>query len=260
MAFYTDKQQREIFHLLFLERLFRLSDPHVFSLKGGVNLRFFFQSPRYSEDMDIDVFAGSVETLKKNGYKILQDASLLRALQTYGIEKIEQGDPTKAKHTSTTQRFKVRLINNSGESFPTKVEFSRRKQDSENTKESVQFEKIPPAMLLPYKKMTFSVSHYNGFFAVQQKIQALGGRTEVQARDAFDLYILYLNGYFNQEHTLKLTTTDEREKALTALLSLDYDAYLGQVVEYLQPEHKKEYSANTFWNLLCDKLVEILDV
>ena len=49
---------REIFHFLFLQKLFEISDPFLYALKGGVNLRFFFNSPRYSEDMDIDVFGG----------------------------------------------------------------------------------------------------------------------------------------------------------------------------------------------------------
>lgn len=62
---YTPRQQREIFHLLFLERLLKIADPGLFVLKGGANLRYFFNSPRYSEDMDLDVLGGSVATLKK---------------------------------------------------------------------------------------------------------------------------------------------------------------------------------------------------
>ena len=65
-------QQREIFHLLFLERLLKVSDPRAFVVKGGANLRFFFGSPRYSENMDLDVLAGAVGALRKNGYRILQ--------------------------------------------------------------------------------------------------------------------------------------------------------------------------------------------
>jgi len=61
----SDAQIREVFHFCFLERLLKLSDPRIYALKGVVNLRFFFNSPRYSEDMDIDVLAGGVTTLKK---------------------------------------------------------------------------------------------------------------------------------------------------------------------------------------------------
>ena len=93
----TDTQIREVFHFHFLERLLRLSDSSIYILKGGVNLRFFFNSPRYSEDMDIDVLAGSVATLKKNGYKILQDAAFKRSLRLFDIEDIEINDPNKAR-------------------------------------------------------------------------------------------------------------------------------------------------------------------
>lgn len=72
---FSDIQLREAFHFCFLHRLLQISDIDLYVLKGGVNLRFFFGSPRYSEDMDLDVVAGSVATLKKNGYKILGDAA-----------------------------------------------------------------------------------------------------------------------------------------------------------------------------------------
>lgn len=72
---YSHRQLREVFHLLFLARLLKTSDPTFYVLKGGINLRFFFKSPRFSEDMDIDVLKGSVSTLKKNGYKILEATS-----------------------------------------------------------------------------------------------------------------------------------------------------------------------------------------
>jgi len=95
---YTDTQLRKIFHLLFLERLLKIANPSLFILKGGANLRFYFQSPRYSEDMDLDVLGGGIATLKKNGYKILQDATFSRVLSTYGIEDMS----TVAKLYGTT--------------------------------------------------------------------------------------------------------------------------------------------------------------
>ena len=59
-SMFSHRQQREVFHFLFLEQLLRISDPHAFVLKGGINLRFFFASSRYSEDMGLDVLAGAV--------------------------------------------------------------------------------------------------------------------------------------------------------------------------------------------------------
>ncbi len=256
MTVYTDKQQREVFHLLFLERLMKISDPNMYVLKGGVNLRFFFRSPRYSEDMDIDVFGGSVATLKKNGYKILQDPSLIRNLQTYGISDLRINDPLKAKHTETTQRFRFRLVNNSGEEFPTKVEFSRR---NKNSNLDILTEAINPEIIFPYKKISFQTRHYGAATATAQKIQALGGRSEVQSRDVFDLYVFYLSGNLNKDTIARNTTLEEREKALSSLLMLDYSDYKGQVVEYLDEETKNQFGNKKAWDDICNTVIGYLD-
>lgn len=63
---YSHRQLREVFHLIFLGQLLRVSDPTLYVLKGGTNLRFFFHSPRYSEDMDIDVLGGSNNSCHSN--------------------------------------------------------------------------------------------------------------------------------------------------------------------------------------------------
>jgi len=44
-------QVREIFHLVFLRALVRSMPLSTLALKGGVNLRFFFGSTRYSEGL-----------------------------------------------------------------------------------------------------------------------------------------------------------------------------------------------------------------
>jgi len=48
---YNSLQQREIFHLEFLRWFGRKADPKHYALKGGVNMRFFFGSIRYSEEI-----------------------------------------------------------------------------------------------------------------------------------------------------------------------------------------------------------------
>ena len=45
----------ELFHLLFLDQLGRRVNKNQCVVKGGCNLRFFFRSIRYSQDMDLDV-------------------------------------------------------------------------------------------------------------------------------------------------------------------------------------------------------------
>jgi len=251
----TDTQLREIFHFHYLGRLLKISDPGMYVLKGGVNLRFYFNSPRYSEDMDLDVLAGSVATLTKNGYKILQDGAFIRSLRTFGIEDIELNDPAKAKQTQTTQRFRFALITPSGQRLPTKVEFSRRKQSAEKPVMSM----IDPEIARQYHKLAFQCQHYPGEVAALQKIQALAGRSVTQARDVFDLGILYAGGYTASISTSNTLTDKKRQQAIDALLSLTYEDYLGQVVEYLDNGSRLQYDSVKAWQQLQETVLGLLD-
>ena len=244
---FTHRQQREVFHFLFLERLLRISDPRTFVLKGGINLRFFFASPRYSEDMDLDVLAGAVGTLRKNGYRVLQDPTFARVLATYGIAELILGDPAKAKHTSTTQRFRVRLVNTAGESYPTKVEFSRRVPSGESVLETIE-----PSIAGAYRRLSFPCRHYSASAACQQKMLALANRRQVQARDAFDLYLLWLGGHVNPGAAGSLTP-GQRRRAAETVLSFTYADYAGQVLDYLEPAERQRFAGEALWNELVER-------
>lgn len=180
----------------------------------------------YYLSMEIDVIAGAVNTLKKNGYKILQDQSFARTLLSYGIEQLVPNDPTKAKHTETTQRFRLRLITTAGDELPTKVEFSRRT----NTAQPVT-ELIDPEITRTYQRLAFRVQHYSGKDAAIQKVEALAGRNETQTRDVFDLYLLFCAGH--TARISKLCPKDTIEKALQNLSTLEFSQFQGQVLEYL---------------------------
>ena len=252
----TDTQIREVFHFCFLERLLKLSDPDIYILKGGVNLRFFFNSPRYSEDMDIDVLAGSVATLKKNGYKILQDAAFKRSLRLFDIEDIEINDPDKAKQTTTTQRFRCALITPAGHRLPTKVEFSRRKQGEVD---DAPMELIDPDIARQYRKLSYRCRHYSGEAAVVQKIRALAGRTVTQARDVFDLAILFRGGYSLPTAKPAVIPGPQLTRAIDCLMELTWDDYQGQVVEFLDIESRPEYGTESAWKDLQALVLDTLD-
>lgn len=251
----TDVEFRELFHLLFLERFIKITDPKLFCLKGGVNLRFYFNSPRYSEDMDIDIFGGSVTTLKKNGYKILEDPSFSRVLNTYGITAVDIGDKSKAKHTDTVQRFKVNLVIVSGIKLPTKIEFSRRKTVINGQK----FTTINPDFAKKYNRIAISCPHYNGETAFTQKIEALAFRKQTQARDLFDLEILYLSGFYNKEFIKKNLDIETIQKALFSLKSIQWEDFQGQVLEFLSPDYKEEYTRKTRWETQKKNIQELIN-
>jgi len=251
----TDTQLREVFHFCFLERLLKVSAPNLYVLKGGVNLRFFFNSPRYSEDMDLDVLAGNVSTLKKNGYKILRDGAFIRNLRTYGIEDIDINDPEKAKQTETTQRFRCGLVTPAGHRLPTKVEFSRRQHSAEEPAMAL----IDPEIARQFHKRAYRCQHYSGEIAVLQKIRALAERSETQARDVFDLGILHEGGYACSIKSNKTLTRELRQQAINAILSLTLDNFNGQVVEFLDAESRANYDYSTAWEQLQETVLELLD-
>lgn len=250
----SDRQIREVFHLCFLERLLKQSDARLYALKGGVNLRFFFHSPRYSEDMDLDVTAVNVSTLKKNGYKILGDAAFKRGLRVYGIDEIEINDPAKAKHTETTQRFRMNLVTTAGDRLPTKVEFSRR--DGELS--GAVTERIDSAISQQYNKLAYPVQHYDGTAAVHQKLKALAGRAVVQARDVFDLAILDMGGHTRGIDIEQVLTEVQIRAARENVTLLSYEDFRGQVLEFLDDDARQTYGGRRQWLQFQNGVFELL--
>lgn len=239
----------------FLAQLLKISDPALFILKGGTNLRFFFRSPRYSEDMDIDVLGGSVATLKKNGYKILESAVLRRSLRSFGITEIlvSDSDSDKAKHTTTTQQFRLQLLTETNEKLPTKIEFSRRNEGKAFVRQN-----IDDSIVFPYRQISFPCQHYPASVAAEQKLEALTNRTAVQARDVFDLYILGLGG-----HDLSATRNIDpeiRDRALEQLFLLDFESYSGQVLSFLEQEFLDRFGTPEAWAEMHEFVIDLLEV
>ena len=252
---FSDTQIREVFHFCFLQRLLSVSDAGIYVLKGGINLRFFFNSPRYSEDMDLDVLAGSVATLKKNGYKILEDGSFQRSLRIFSIDAIEINDPNKAKHTETTQRFRCTVVRESGQRLPTKVEFSRRINDPED---NAAIEYVDADIALRYRKLAYRCRHYTGSAAVVQKIEALAGRTVTQARDVFDLAILIHGGHLAVAAQQGALARAHLTDAIECLTALSWDDYEGQVVEFLDTTSRNEFGTKAAWDAMQTSVYDSL--
>ncbi|MGM0366634.1 MAG: nucleotidyl transferase AbiEii/AbiGii toxin family protein, partial [Actinomycetota bacterium] len=100
---YNSLQQREVFHLEFLRWFGRKVDSGYFALKGGVNMRFFFGSIRYSEDMDIDLNEVRVDVIQDIVLQIFKSQNFVDNLRPYSIQSISGPDMVKAKQTQTTQ-------------------------------------------------------------------------------------------------------------------------------------------------------------
>lgn len=238
----------EIFHLLFLQQLEKQMDKKLYALKGGCNLRFFFKSIRYSEDIDFDVTTISKTTLEKKVNKILSSVNFSRILQSNGIE-IAQFNPVK--QTDTTQRWKLLLrTKQSTLPIPTKIEFSRRKMD-----EGIAYTGVDTQILTQYHLYPILCNHYTHNTAIIQKIRALIGRTETQARDIFDLKWLLDQTSFNNMSIFSVT---EITKAIHNSNAITYEDYKGQVVAYLMEHYQAFYGTSNKWDEIRSQVIKAL--
>ena len=249
---YNTLQLRELFHLEFLRWLSRRLKTEFYALKGGTNLRFFFKSFRYSEDMDLDVHTIPVEKLKDIVMEILNARSFTDNLRAFNIAKIIPPNIAKAKQTQTTQRFKIHLITCSGEDLFTKVEFSRR-----GRKGSVAVHPISDTILRLYKLAPLVVPHYDIHSAVLQKIDALAARTVTQARDIFDLFIL--SSQYDAPKGKQDKDTAQIAKAYENIFTISFEQFRDTVVSYLLAEDQEAYGNPSMWDEIKLKTTRFLE-
>ena len=250
---YSSLQLREIFHLVFLRWLGREMKVKHYVVKGGVNLSFFFNSFRYSEDMDIDATGIGVEDLKDNVMKIIQAPSFMDTLKPFGVEQVVPPNIARAKQTETTQRFKIHLITSAGEDLFTKVEFSRR-----GFKGNVTVNSVSDTILRTYRLPPLLVPHYDIQSAIMQKIEALATRTVIQARDIFDLYILSSQYDPQKAKEIKLSKV-KLTKAYENVFVVGFEQFRDTIISYLSPEDQVIYDSSSLWDEIKLKVAHIID-
>jgi len=249
---YNHLQLRELFHIEFLRWLTRRISHGYYALKGGANLRFFFNSFRYSEDIDIDINGVEVSTLKNTVMKILESSSFQNIFKPFGIEKIIPQNIIRAKQTSTTQRFKIHLVTFAREDLLSKIEFSRR-----GFKGNAVAEHISYTILRKYKLLPLIVSHYDIRSAIIQKIGALATRPIVQARDVFDLYILSSQCKPSKPKEIKINNINFT-KASESIFEVSFKQFCDTVVSYLSYENQPEYNSPSLWEEIKLKVVDFI--
>ena len=246
----TALQHVECFHLVLLRTLEARVDRDSWVVKGGVNLRAWFGSLRYSEDLALDVVRGGSLSHREKVDRLLASTPFREMLATQGLTLTRA---TKPKQTETTQRWKFE-IQAAGMALPlhTRVGFSPRKSADAYALDPVRAEIVGA-----YGLSAPTANHYTARSAVRQKIEALAGRTDTQARDVWDL-----------EHLLRTTgvgpeplVEEERKtltKALDRAMSLSFDVFKAQVSPYLTPEHQEIYGTPDAWDRICELVVDRL--
>lgn len=235
----TARQIVELFHLVFVRALFaNLSDKSLLAVKGGINLRFYFQSIRLSEDLDLDVFTMSKAALENRVDRLLASPTVTSPLKARGV--VIQ-DISKPKQTNTVQRWKLEVASTSTSIRDrTKIEFSRR-----NMVETPALDRVDPQIANAYQIPVFLANHYRCGEAVRQKIHALAKRAEPQPRDVFDLHVLLART--DAPKKLDEQAAQWIEAAVTHASELTYDQYVALVIAFLDPEQAELYASRDAW-------------
>lgn len=253
-------ESREAFHILalgFLADRLGAGSPLALRLKGGVNLRLFFGSERYSEDMDLDVDVRLASAMPGHLLAMLKDPGFLRAMRAHGL-RLATVPTSCAKATDTVTRLKVVLRVGALEA-PTKIEVSYRGDTPYDwsrvgTTRARQWDQyLGPAAAMP------AFGQYDRTAAAWQKITALSGRPAIQVRDLFDLGLL-LSSTLDPTHggmdfgRLRASLPDETlDQAIARAVTLSDEMFSSQVGEYLPAEIAAAHAGQ--WEIRRDIVV-----
>lgn len=241
-------QVTELFHVAFLDVLSKRLEPDRYVLKGGANLRYFFDSVRYSEDIDLDVEGVPAWRLNEKVDALLSSTPIEVLLRSAGLSVAERSNP---KRTDTTQRWKIGLqAPGHSELIRTKIEFSYREGEGD-----YRLEAIPRRIVAPYALRSPLVPHYVDDAPTEQKVLALAKRPETQARDVFDLDLLL------RRRPLVPGSLDPQllTEAADLAMQLSYAAFRDQVLSFLEPESVELYEGEGSWEQMQTFVAERLE-
>jgi hypothetical protein len=262
----SDVVAREAFHVLLLEHLVGQLGPRLV-LKGGVNLRLFFGSPRYSQDMDFDAAPDLRRAAKSAISKGLRDPYLRRRFVQLGGGDIRLPDKP-SKDTETTLRYKFGVVTSGGIDLPAKIEISFRPRPPLDV---AVIENVAPGLVDGYRSVAYvrpvgahagaalpelpalAVPHYGRLPAIRQKIGALALRNEVQSRDIFDLTVIGARELETPDAELLRQNLPDGVlcQAAARALEIPFAAFRDEVLEYLGPADKSGYDSLQAWDEMC---------
>lgn len=252
MAEVTHAQAIECFHLAFLQVLGSRVNRNHYVVKGGANLRYFFDNHRYSEGIDFDALIEETWKLEDKVDDVLASSAVVALLRSKDVS-IRQ--TSKPKQTDTTRRWKVLLdVPGREEPISTRIEFSHRNGDRRWL-----LEPVPSRVVSTYGLRAPTLLHYTAAPATEQKVRALALRAETQARDVFDLDLLFRT----HPDAVAKGALDSKtlNDAIERCLELPYEAFAAQVVPFLEPDVADLYTDPASWEqmqaLVIDNMMEL---
>jgi predicted nucleotidyltransferase component of viral defense system len=251
----AEAQVIERFQLTFLQHL-SAHLPDGWCIKGGVNIRAFYASPRSSKDIDFDAFLRH-DRLQERVSKILRSSTFEADLRRTEIELV---DLHPSKDTHTTVRWKPELLHQRRLRTNTKLEFSLRGLDESDDEIAwlqahMRTDSVDEALRLRHSlAVAPTATHYDATAAYEQKVQALALRSDTKARDVFDMNWLLAH------HPEACTQAPAKNAQLAAerAVSLGYDDFSAQVVPFLDRDDAAIYGTKRAWDQMLGHVVEDL--
>lgn len=239
----------EFVHLAFLQVLPTRLPVSEYVVKGGANLRLFFNSRRRSQDIDLDYIGSAFWRVEERVDAVLASRAFVDLLRIQGVEVV---DLAKTKQTDTTRRWKF-AVQGGGAWLNSKIEFSARGR----TDQEVGFEVIRSDIGRAAGLRAVRANHYLAPAATRQKIHVLAERRQTEPRDVFDLDLLvstYPDAVRPGDVPPELAA-----RASEAAFAVPFEAYEQLVVEYLEDEFVEIYGRREVWEELVTRVGEFLE-
>lgn len=239
----------EFLHLAFLQVLPARLPVSEYVVKGGANLRLFFNSRRRSQDIDLDYVGSAFWRAEDKVDAVLASRAFSDLLRVQGVQLV---DLAKTKQTDTTRRWKF-AVRGDGAWLNSKIEFSARGDTDPEVGFDIARDDIGRAAGLRAVK----ANHYLASAATRQKIQALAERTQSEPRDVFDLDLL-LSAH---PHTVRRGDVPAKLAATAgdAAFAIPFAAFEELVVEYLEDEFVELYDRPEVWDEMVSRVAMFLE-
>ncbi len=239
----------EFVHLAFLQVLPTRLPVADYVVKGGANLRLFFDSRRRSQDIDLDYLGSAFWRAEEQVDSVLDARAFKDLLRLRGVELV---DLSKTKQTDTTRRWKF-AVQGGGAWLNSKVEFSARG----DTDPEIGFDVARADIGRAAGLRAVRANHYLAPAATRQKVRVLAGRKETEPRDVFDLDLLV------SAHPGAVRRGDVSPelagRAAEAALAIPFTTYEQLVVDYLEDEFIEIYDRPEVWEEMVTRVVEFLE-
>ena len=244
----------EGFHLAFLQALATRANLAAWALKGGGNLRLFYASERFSEDLDLDTFDIEPWAFQDRIDQALASSLLTRTLGILG-SRIEYAN--RKERSDTRSKWVIGLRHPAETQLVyTQIEVSHREYPYRGF---VKVEPVSQVVVAPYasalRRPTFG--HYLPRAAIAQKVDALGERDVRQPRDVFDLDLLFrvapgaVSPGDVEEHRLRT--------GIARIFEIGYDEYRAKVLSFIEPDALPLYEPIEAWEGMQVAVAERLE-